>query len=93
MLRLPGVVHPPSREGRLCVDFDDFFGDDVESMSGAIAVDVAVTIGELGLPGLGGGFPGLEERRKDGLGFLVVVVHDVHQVVRVHDFRDRPARL
>lgn len=62
-------------------------------MSGAIAVDVAVTVGELGLPDLGGGFTGFEERRKDSLGFLVVVVHDVHQVMRVHNFRDRLARL
>lgn len=74
----------------------DSGGSDVESTSVSVSMPVSVSVRQqqwsrlrrlLGSD-LGGGF---EKRFEDGVGPLVVVVHDVHEVMRVHDVGNGPA--
>ena len=54
---------------------------------------VAVWLSEFGFVSFGDFLSSLEERSEDGFGLLVVIVNDVHQVMRVHDIQDRLACL
>ena len=55
---------------------------------------VAVRLSELfSFVSFGDFLSSLEERSEDGFGLLVVIVNDVHQVMRVHDVQDRLACL
>ena len=54
---------------------------------------VAVWLSEFGFVSFGYFLSSLEERSEDCFGLLVVIVNDVHQVMRVHDVQDRLACL